>query len=43
MALPTSGHEDGHQGRGGDSSDVESVVEDDEPQVEAMMGFADLI
>ena len=51
VALPTGPDEagGGHLGQGipmvtaGDSSEVESVVEDDEAQVEGMIGFADLL
>ena len=45
VALPTGLDETGQQGaNAGDSSDVESVVEDDDaPGIEGMIGFADLL
>ena len=45
VALPTGLEETGQQAaNAGDSSDVESVVEDDDaPGIEGMIGFADLL
>ena len=44
VALPTGLDETGQQAaNAGDSSDVESVVEDDAPGIEGMIGFADLL
>ena len=41
MALPTGPEE--VSGQQADSSDVESVVEEEEPQIDGMIGFADLL
>ena len=41
VALPTGPEE--VSGQQADSSDVESVVEEEEPQIDGMIGFADLL
>lgn len=44
VAMPTDRDETHQNATGGDSSDVESVVEDEDPQADGMsIGFADLI